>query len=266
MRPFWENCSIKHLKTAVWVLLCVCPVEASAVTIGPAVTKRERQAASSRDTGSRGVRYESVMNAFLSGDYASSEELAGHYMTHHSKEKDAEDVAYLRALSLMKLGRFDEARPLLEELSRQASSETARARAAYSLGDSYYFQNRRKEADLAYREALERYPNAGEAYTVRRILGLSFGSAAGPRALGQFGVEEAAPAQTFSVQVGAFSSERNAQRLLNKLLRNRYDAFVTSSSDEPRFHVRVGRVGSAEEAKKLAARLDKDGYPTKIAS
>ena len=78
--------------------------------------------------------------------------------------------------------------------------------------------------------------------------------------LRQMGIEEHA---LYCVQVGSFSRQLNAERLLNRLLRNRYDAYL--NKDAVRLvRVRVGHLATREEALKLQNRLEKDGYPTKI--
>lgn len=242
------------------LFLTACAV-AEAVTIGPAMTKKERQRLE-RASGGPAVSYEAVLENFLNGDFAESERLAAK----GTGPDRAEETSYLRALSLMKLGRFSEARPLLAELESRSSSPEMRAQAAYSLGDSYYFENNRAEADARYKEAVSKYPFHGEAEQVKRLLGLSHPPRqAAP--LQQFGIEETALSSLqYSVQVGAFGRRRNAERLLNRLLRNRYDAFISRDGQEERFRVRVGRLPGAEEASALETRLKKDGYPTKIVS
>ena len=263
---------------------------AQAVTIGPAQTKNERNRrdpsfASAPQATARG--YEEVLKKFLEEDFTQSERLASRYLTRAKRpDERADQTAYLRALSLMKLGRYAEARPLLKELENEAVSPVLRAQAAYSLGDSFYFENKRAEADIYYKEAVTRYPAHGEAPGVKRLLGLSvtgpgpelskrdtlenanvsllhrdsaFGTRSGSAQ--QFAVEEGV---LYSVQVGAFARRRNAERLLNKLLRNRYDAYISREEEAGHFRVRVGHMTAEEEARSLESRLKKDGYPTRI--
>ena len=193
--------------------------------------------------------YETVMEHFLSGDFEKSERLAA--------RNRSDEMVMIRALSLMKLGRFEEARPLLQNLQDNAASAQLRAQAAYSLGDSYYFKNDRAQADIFYKRALERYPDYGEAQQVRRLLGLSHPALP----LRQTGIEESL---IYSVQVGSFSKRRNAERLLNKLLRNQLDAYIAQEEATRYFRVRVGHFTVRDDAQSLEARLKEDGYPTKI--
>lgn len=70
----------------------------------------------------------------------------------------------------------------------------------------------------------------------------------------------------FTVQVGAFTSLRNAQKLLEKLKERNFDAYLDESSPQGRhlYRVRVGRLKTLPEAKTLKNILDNEGYPTRI--
>lgn len=235
---------------AVSLLLACSPVEA-----------RGSQGQSSSSRG-----YESVLKSFLASDFAQSERQAASLIGRLKPSDPLRDeLVYLRALSLMKLGRFAEARPLLKQLESEADSPNRRAQAAYSLGDSFYFEQKRAEADIYYREALEKYPQYGEAPQVKRLLGLTHEPAALVPARApmpqQAAVEEAV---LYSVQVGSFARRRNAERLLNRLLRNRYDAYIQQGEAGKNFRVRVGHLPALEDARTLESHLQKDGYPTKI--
>jgi len=68
------------------------------------------------------------------------------------------------------------------------------------------------------------------------------------------------------VQVGAFSNNRNAGRLANRLREASYKASVIKSTLKGKdvFKVRVGPYSSGDEAAAIARRLSNQGYPTKI--
>ena len=254
----------------VFLLLAATP--AQAVTIGPAMTKIERErrlpagqaGETPRPSASSSVRgYESVLKSFLEADFVQSERQAGAFLSRRKQlDTFSDQVSYLRALSLMKLGRYAEARPLLKQLESEGLSAEIRAQAAYSLGDSFYFESKRAEADIYYKEAVGKYPFYGEAGQVKRLVGLERPPAASAP-LQQMAVEEA-QVGVYAVQVGAFARRRNAERLLNKLLRNHYDAYISREEVSKHFRVRVGHLGAEEEARALESRLKKDGYPTRI--
>jgi len=255
-----ENRSYLSKRAAiVFTALLFASSAAQALTIGPAQTKNERERHTPSSKRYPSGSYETVMEHFLKGQFKESERLAASFRPRPGDNR-AEEVAMIRALSLMKLGRFEEARPILETLQNQSSSAELRAQAAYSLGDSFYFQNDRSQADIYYRQAVERYPDHGEAQQVRRLLGLSH-PASVTMPLRQTGVEENL---IYSVQVGSFSKRRNAERLLNKLMRKRLDAYILQDEASKNFRVRIGHLTMRADAESLEARLKKDGYPTKI--
>jgi tetratricopeptide (TPR) repeat protein len=70
----------------------------------------------------------------------------------------------------------------------------------------------------------------------------------------------------FFVQVGAFSSSRNADRLVSKLKASGYSAssVAGTSKSKPLYKVRVGHFQSLESAKAAAKKLSRQGYPTKV--
>lgn len=257
-------------KTCLWLAAALLfPVSAEALTIGPSQTKKERERQSVSRGRVSGVSYEKIVESFLKEDFAGTQRLAAHYLARSPRNAAYDEVSYFRALSLMKLERFEEARPILSSLEEEALDPAIRSQAAFSLGDSYYFNNFRSQADAQYQEALRKYPDADEASTIRRVLGFSNTAGPGPVPGGlppgsssrQWVTEEI---PLYTVQVGSFARERNAERLLNKLLRNHYDAYISRDGTPSHFRVRVGRLPAVEEARMLEDRLKKDGYPTKI--
>ena len=70
----------------------------------------------------------------------------------------------------------------------------------------------------------------------------------------------------FSVQVGAFSSKANAQRLKAELDRRGLNAEVSEALMQGRqfYRVRIGRFGSRQEAQQQEQRLRADGFPAKV--
>ncbi len=158
-----------EIKRAIFLaatFLLLFSVSASAVTIGPALTKKERNRLNSenaaRDSGK--ISEDQLMAAFLKEDYAKVEKFTQPLTKRGHSHLEFDEMLYLRALSLMKLGRMEEARLQLTQLESEGATEGLRARAAYSLGDSYYFASGNL---TAYRNALSRYPLFDEADMVR---------------------------------------------------------------------------------------------------
>jgi tetratricopeptide (TPR) repeat protein len=72
--------------------------------------------------------------------------------------------------------------------------------------------------------------------------------------------------QSFWVQVGAFSSDSNADKLASKLRAVSYTAIVAHAVSKGKsvFKVRVGPYHSKEEAQAESKKLSLQGYPTKV--
>lgn len=266
------------MRNTTWALigfLLLLSHTALAVTIGPAQTKKERN----RDQSSSGTRdaakapKDKTMEAFFREDYALVEKLTKPLLKRTHSHPEIDEMVYIRSLSLMKLGRMDEARLLLIELEDHGLTPDMKARAAYSLGDSYYFTTGDTKA---YQNALSKYPLFDEADSVRlrirerQIVSTPVSTpaqsqthyySASSKPLQQMGVAEM---PLYSVQVGSFSKEKNAKQLLSKLMRVRYDARVLKDDMKEIYRVRVGSYVSRHDVLILERKLKKEGYPTKI--
>ena len=66
----------------------------------------------------------------------------------------------------------------------------------------------------------------------------------------------------FSIQIGSFSIEANAQNLVGILVGGGYGAFIVETALEQKrlFRVRVGRYGTVEEAREAKSKLESLGY------
>ncbi|MCM8779935.1 MAG: SPOR domain-containing protein, partial [Candidatus Omnitrophica bacterium] len=70
----------------------------------------------------------------------------------------------------------------------------------------------------------------------------------------------------FTLQVGSFSTENNAQALKDKLTEKGYPAYVeaTKNQDKALYRVRVGKLKTRPEAEDLEKKLAEEGYPARI--
>ncbi len=263
--------------------------ELSQAVIGQLETRRERRAKETRESGlSSDSLYQRIHESFLREDYTAVDTLSREYLARGRKPSNAEDVLYLQSLSLLKLNRSEEARAKLRELENDYASADARASTHASIADSYYYEGNFDLATQSYEETLAKYPASDQTpYVLSRLQELSsklnrpkeaeiykarllkdypqsqevknFPPSAVP--LRQIALEENV---FYTVQVGSFSKQRNAQGLVNKLLHRRYDAYLREDESGRMYRVRVGRFSSKEEARVLENRLKKQGYPTKI--
>jgi CheY-like chemotaxis protein len=87
-----------------------------------------------------------------------------------------------------------------------------------------------------------------------------------PKGAGKGGRKEADPVTRkgygFSVQVGAFGSEKNALSLAEELKKKGYDSFVENDGGRPLSRVMVGRFPDAKKASELAKELREEGLKT----
>jgi cell division protein FtsN len=74
------------------------------------------------------------------------------------------------------------------------------------------------------------------------------------------------PAISYSIQVGAFSSNINAAKLAKKLQKNGYQVHIEQASSAGKiiYKVRIGNFSNRQKARELERKLQADGYPTKI--
>lgn len=72
--------------------------------------------------------------------------------------------------------------------------------------------------------------------------------------------------QFFTVQAGSFANPQNAKKLLEKLKKNNFDAYIeeTNSGAKTLYRVRSGKLNTRQQAESLKAALEEKGYPVRI--
>ncbi len=192
------------------------------------------------------------------------------------------EYLYLSGLGYLKSSKYDEARKQWDEILRHYPRSSEREKTEIRIGDSYFMEERIEEAlkyylsvykknrkspsrsYLLYRlgecyqkignnkesqwyfdQMVNQYPNSTETRWVKsQLKGDSF----------------------FTVQVGAFSSSKNAYRMERLLRKRGFRCYVVELQEngESFYRVRVGRVTTHEEAERLEAQLREHGFATKI--
>ena len=228
--------------------------------IGPAKTKRERMARETKEFSNKSSKdaYLKIHENFLIENYAEVDRLSKDYLSGGSGGPNTEDVLYLEALSLLKLGRGNEARIKFGELENSFTASDRKASASASIADSYYYEGNFEKAAQTYQDTLRKYPNSDQTtYILYKLRELSPGA----QPLKQHAFEET---QFFTVQVGSFSKIRNANVLIRKLSGHRYDAYTEKDPSSGMYRVRVGKFKSKTDVLTAESRLKQEGYPTKI--
>ena len=235
---------------------------------GPMRTKREREPRSADPSPAfeKTATYEKIQGNFLKENYAAVEDLSDRYLRSSQTDPSVYDeVLYLKAFSLLKLDRGEEARVIwrsFEDKNSNAHERVFARSAAISIADSYYFEGRKDLAHQSYEAALSKFPDSEETdYARQRLVELRSFAPAGFLPLRQMAMEEI---PVYSVQVGSFSKQANAEELVKRLSRSEFDVRVDSNSSDPLYRVRVGKFTSRQEAEALQTRLKREGYPTKI--
>ena len=72
--------------------------------------------------------------------------------------------------------------------------------------------------------------------------------------------------QFFTVQVGSFANFQNAKKLLERLKKGNFDAYIeeTSSDAKTLYRVRAGKLNTRQQAESLKQILEEKGYPSRI--
>lgn len=220
---------------------------------------------------------------FLEGRYEKAISEADDLIGSRSRQRD--EVYYLKGLSELKLQRFGEARRSFQNiLDRYPGS--GRAFDAYvGMGDSYILEDRASSALKEYEEASRRFPRDNNIVTVYSRMSdcyAKLGDKAKEEEYSQKsrGIKVPTIPETvthtkdvprgetgyISVQVGSFKNKKNAEKMVRKLSREGFEAYVEipAGSGDKLYRVKAGRLQSLQSADALESKLKARGYATKI--
>ena len=201
-----------------------------------------------------------------------------------SKDKMlGEEGHYIMGLSFLKLGQAEEARENFDFILKNYPNTKIKDKVMLGICDSYYVQEDFKKAEAEYAQLLRASPGTDYASIIYLQLGdcqrrsgkWKEAESSFRKVINDFPLSlEAKTAKYnlskgmdfFSVQVGAFSKEDNAQNLAYSLRQRGYDAYVEKlyKKDSIIYRVRVGRFNTKEKAEAEAAKLKKEGFKVRI--
>jgi tetratricopeptide (TPR) repeat protein len=172
------------------------------------------------------------------------------------------EIYYLKGLSELKLGRFKDARQSFDAIISKYSSSNRAFDAYAGIGDSYFLEGDPVNAAKIYHEIKEKFPYDKNITIIDSRLNDCRDR---PASMPPQSVIEA-PKGYFSVQAGCFKNKRNADKLSAKLAQCGYQSYVELplASGDKLYRVKVGRGKTKGETENIAAKLNKDGYKTKI--
>lgn len=197
-----------------------------------------------------------------------------------SSKRAKPEIRYLLALSYMKKGELSQAEDNFTKLINECKTLTVCTKAFLGLGDLYFLQEDYNKAQEFYLQAKESPGELGaqvyyRMYQVNLKLGdiekakeyLSVLKRDYPLS---FEAQKDATLNVsdvfFTVQVGAFSSQKNALKLASDLKEKNFDAYIEPPDKENNalYRVRVGKFKTKNEVETIAQDLSQKGFPTKI--
>ena len=195
----------------------------------------------------------------------------------------ADELNCILGLSYLKEHNLAAAEESFKRVLRNSSGKF-KIQAKLGLADTYLIGGQFQEAETIYNELINEDPNSGlKAAILYRLSQCGFKK--GDNAQGNeylFKLKRDFPASLelrftraigriepifpetggYSVQVGFFANNENADSLKHKLLNKGYPAYVEQVGAGNR--VRVGRFKARREALDLENKLSKEGFPTKV--
>ncbi|MDD5428316.1 MAG: SPOR domain-containing protein [Candidatus Omnitrophica bacterium] len=203
------------------------------------------------------------------------------------RARNRHEIYYLKGLSELKLGRFDDARKSFDEIVSRYSKSSRAFDAHVGIGDAYFLEGNMNGAAKAYEEVKAKFPNDKNIAIVDARLNDC--RKRGGSAQSSPPIESSLPVKSkpvaarqpdivtpeipqngsqgyFSVQAGGFKNHRNAERLSAKLKAAGYASYVELplADGDKLYRVKIGRFKTRSEAENTAAKLNRDGYRTKI--
>lgn len=229
-----------------------------------------------------------LKSSFISGDYKAAisegeKILAGTNNTSFGLD----ELYYFLGLSYMKTGNYLRASDIFEIIGNEFKKSPLSEEAVLALGDTFYLRGDYDNAEKRYRKLLNNNqvirlkpavyyrlsrcaaklgnPEIEKDYLLKLKqefpLNCESGLEDDKRAVASINLN-----RDYTVQVGYFSNNANADNLLNELIKKGYPAYIekNDASGKQVYRVKVGKLATRQEAEKIAAKLSKDGYPTKI--
>ena len=225
---------------------------------------------------------EKAREYFVKEDYPGTIKECENILAYKGYSRELDELYYILGLSYMKTENYLRASDIFEIIINEFRDSAFRDDAMLGLGDTYFLRGDYNAAQSQYKTFLEKEPltrlkpavyyrfaqicvNNGDQRGAREYLEklkkeypLSFES--------RMELIPAQDALSFTIQVGAFSKNDNAQNLCRILIGKGYKAYIeeASSGSGRTYKVRVGKLSSRFEAQQLERQLSNEGYPTKI--
>jgi len=230
-----------------------------------------------------GLELERIKTYFLDGDYKSAIMEGEKLMAQAEGPADLDELYYILGVSYLKDGNYLRASDIFEIILNELKDSSFKFEARLGLGDAYYLMGNYPKAEAHYREIIDKNRDSrmlGMVYYRLGQCGYKIGnidkakqymelanadSAAGNIELGS---SELCPpvANYYSVQVGAFTKNNNAVRMMEKLVLKGFSAYLETNDAAGivTYRVKVGKFSLRREAEETVDKLAQDGYPARV--
>lgn len=220
----------------------------------------------------------------MSLDEARQDYLYGDYQEAIKKAQGLEEndeVLYFLGVSYIKMGEYFQAKASLGKLLKKFPQSSLNEQAVIKFADSYFLDKNFFEAKNMYQDALKKYSSS----RFQPLLNLRLAQIASKEGNWEekqkylsviknkypdscemeFVNALEAYGDFFTIQVGAFSTEKNAESISQEL-RAKYQVYIVkdSNADSPLYKVRVGKFHERDKAEKIYLELLDQGYPACI--
>ncbi|MDP1853980.1 MAG: tRNA (N6-isopentenyl adenosine(37)-C2)-methylthiotransferase MiaB [Candidatus Omnitrophota bacterium] len=197
-----------------------------------------------------------------------------------SSRRSKPEVNYLLALAYIKKGELTQAEDNFTKVITECKTLPVCNKALLGLGDVYFLKDDYNKAREIYLQVKESSRELGaQVYYRLAQVNLKLGDIEKAKEYStllkkdyplsfeaQKSVTLNASDIFFTVQVGAFSSQKNASKLASDLNEKGFDAYIDApnTTDNALYRVRVGKFKTKKEAESATQSLSEQGYPTKI--
>lgn len=235
------------------------------------------------------LNLDKIKTHFLSGDYKSAVSEGEKILAAcGSSVTGADELYYILGLSYLEEENFLRASDIFEIILREFKNSGFREEARLGLGDTYFLRSNFLKAEECYQELIRSYPYTklkAQIYYRLSQIGFKKGDTqAGKEYLDKLrqsfplnpelmlnkdllSLKNSVSDLYYTVQIGSFSKNSNAENLAQKLMKEGWPAYLEeaySQQGEKIYRLRVGKFRLRQEAQDLEKRLSAEGYPTKI--
>jgi tetratricopeptide (TPR) repeat protein len=226
---------------------------------------------------------EDLEKAVIAQDFIKAKEMAAALLASDPTGDEAHQAKFYLGLSHLRLGEYEQAKKLFNELIQLPLDPQLKERSYMGLFNVYYLAEDYRQAqkiidqlselspDSPFKsmiylkqarvnlkltnwskakeylnKIINEFPHSMEVHTARQLL---------------------QEKQYFAVQVGAFLDRALAEKVMNELQKKGEYSYIIETTDKDGrtfYRVRVGQMTLLDDARQLKERLGKQGYPTEI--